>query len=165
MNGKSDNRREPANSPPTITVADSPFRLRPIVVGISGATNAGKTTISQRLLLEFPESDVIHQDDFFRVDSLIETARQKFAMLTQSMTQQIKGHVHVPEGTCIRPRLLILEGILVLNIPELFRLMDVRYYMTLTYEECRRRRIKRNYDPADVPGVPFGIVAVRNKFR
>ncbi|OWA51999.1 hypothetical protein BV898_16455 [Hypsibius exemplaris] len=30
--------------------------------------------------------------------------------------------------------------------------MDVRYYMTLTYEECRRRRIKRNYDPADVPG-------------
>lgn len=57
-----------------------------------------------------------------------------------------------PDTENIPPKLLILEGILILNIPELAPILDRKYYFTLSYEECLRRRLTRNYDPSDVPG-------------
>lgn len=35
------------------------------LIGISGCTNGGKTTLSKRLLLEFPNSYHFSQDDFY----------------------------------------------------------------------------------------------------
>ena len=57
-----------------------------------------------------------------------------------------------PDVVHLPPKLLIIEGILILNIKELSAMFDRRYYFTLTYEECRRRRLTRTYDPSDVPG-------------
>lgn len=54
-------------------------------------------------------------------------------------------------------RLLIVEGILVLNVSHLSRLMNRMYMITLPKDECRRRRLTRNYDPPDVPGY-FDVV-------
>ena len=50
------------------------------------------------------------------------------------------------------PRLLIIEGILVMNVAQLYHLMDLKFYLTLSKEECLRRRLLRNYDPPDVAG-------------
>lgn len=36
-----------------------------LIIGISGATNSGKTTISKELHSLFPNSVLLHQDDFF----------------------------------------------------------------------------------------------------
>ncbi|XP_055352036.1 nicotinamide riboside kinase 2-like [Paramacrobiotus metropolitanus] len=140
-----------------------------IIVGIAGATNAGKTTVARRLLEEFPRSAVVHQDDFFRsVDDpahehVVEINHHNWDTISavdfERMLQSVKENYTVllekntrPVGADSRPRLLILEGILIFNVPQLACLLDRKYLITLTKEECRRRRLTRNYDPADVPG-------------
>ena len=52
--------------------------LRPVVVGISGATCAGKTTLAQFLTKCFPIANYMNQDDFY-------------------FDENHKGHIHVEE--------------------------------------------------------------------
>lgn len=46
---------------------------------------------------------------------------------------------------------LIIEGFLIFNHPVTFDLCNVKYHLHVPYEVCYERRIKRTYDPADVP--------------
>ncbi|CAB3371336.1 Hypothetical predicted protein [Cloeon dipterum] len=57
--------------------------------------------------------------------------------------------VQVPETNM---KVLILDGFLVLNDEWTSRLCDLKFYFTLTKEQCLLRRDLRNYDPPDVPG-------------
>lgn len=40
-----------------------------IVVGISGASSSGKTTLSRLLMIIFPNLLVLHEDDFFKPEN------------------------------------------------------------------------------------------------
>lgn len=47
--------------------------------------------------------------------------------------------------------ILIIEGFLIFNHQVTLDLCNVKYHLHVPYEVCYARRIKRTYDPADVP--------------
>lgn len=154
--------------------------LKWAVVGISGATCSGKTTLAENLHKMLPQSVIVSQDDyFFPVDSSshvkiealghlnweIMTALDMNSMRSdvQSILSQDPSSVKLPtkakrsalssaESAATFPNILILEGFLLLNDQALSSLCDLRYYITLTREQCWARRQVRAYDPPDVPG-------------
>jgi len=46
----------------------------------------------------------------------------------------------------------LLEGHILFNHPPLRSLCDLKFFLTLDEEECRRRRLERVYDPPNPPG-------------
>lgn len=49
-------------------------------------------------------------------------------------------------------QILIIEGFLVLNYQPIAEICHLKYYLTLTRDQCWERRKVRIYDPPDVPG-------------
>jgi len=47
--------------------------------------------------------------------------------------------------------ILIIEGFLIFNHPVTLDLCNVKYHLHVPYEVCYERRIRRTYDPPDVP--------------
>ncbi|KAJ8972784.1 hypothetical protein NQ317_009237 [Molorchus minor] len=47
---------------------------------------------------------------------------------------------------------LIIEGFSILNYKPLLNLFNLKYYFTLSLEECKKRRDTRVYEPPDCPG-------------
>ncbi|XP_023069073.1 nicotinamide riboside kinase 1 isoform X5 [Piliocolobus tephrosceles] len=52
--------------------------MKTFIVGISGVTNGGKTTLAKNLQKHLPNCSVISQDDFFKPESEIETDKNGF---------------------------------------------------------------------------------------
>lgn len=52
----------------------------------------------------------------------------------------------------INNNLLIIDGFLVLNDEFLSTICKSKLYLTLPWDECKKRRSKRVYVPSDVPG-------------
>lgn len=48
--------------------------------------------------------------------------------------------------------ILIIEGFCIFNYKPIEELCDLKYYFTLTEEECRKRRLKRIYERPDCAG-------------
>lgn len=48
--------------------------------------------------------------------------------------------------------ILVLEGFMIFNQPELLQLCHLKFHFHLPYEKCFERRSKRTYDPPDVTG-------------
>lgn len=51
-----------------------------------------------------------------------------------------------------RIKILIIEGFLIFNHPQILQLCQIKFHLHLPYEKCYERRIKRIYDPPDVTG-------------
>ncbi|XP_017842100.1 uncharacterized protein LOC108599639 [Drosophila busckii] len=47
---------------------------------------------------------------------------------------------------------LLVEGFMIFNQPELLQLCNIKYHFHLPYEKCFERRRRRTYDPPDVTG-------------
>ncbi|XP_034249508.1 nicotinamide riboside kinase 1 [Thrips palmi] len=151
-----------------------------VVVGISGATCSGKSTLAGNLHEMLPQSVLIRQDDYFlpvdspahiKVEAL---GHLNWEIMTALDMDSMRSDVHniLSQDPSLAklpakaqrstndgagsieafPNLLILEGFLLLNDPALSSLCDLRYYLTLTREQCWERRQKRTYDPPDIPG-------------
>lgn len=49
-------------------------------------------------------------------------------------------------------KILLIEGFSIFNFDPIEKLCHLKFYLTLSKETCYERRIKRSYDPPDVPG-------------
>mgnify|MGYP005837705215 FL=1 len=144
--------------------------MKPIVIGVSGGTGSGKTTVVQAILERVGAERIafIQHDSYYRDQShlpLEERARVNFDhpdaletdLLIRHVQQLLAGQaVEVPvyDFTThtrtnlthrVEPRRVILvEGILIFAEPELRDLMDVKIYVDTDADIRFIRRLKRD---------------------
>lgn len=134
------------------------------VVGISGATCSGKSTLAVKIRENFPGSVMVRQDDYFlppddsRHVKVTELNHVNWDVITSLDMQKMhsdvlrilesrgKDAVHLGKGV------LILDGFLLFKHKAIADLCDRKYFLTLTKEQCWERRRNRTYEPPDVPG-------------
>lgn len=93
----------------------------------------------------------------------------------EAMTNTINGWIENPvkfarsHGVSLSPvssvanpdeemHILIVEGFLLYNYPPLMDVYNKCYYISIPYEECKRRRSTRQYTVPDPPGLFDGHV-------
>ncbi|XP_062924824.1 nicotinamide riboside kinase 1-like isoform X1 [Mobula hypostoma] len=141
--------------------------MKQIIVGIGGMTNGGKTTLACSLKKALPNSTLICQDTYFKDSADVEVGEdgfQQYDVLTaldmeammiavyawMNNMAAIREDQAVPE--CRGLGVLIIEGFLIYNYKPLNDVFNQRYYLSIPYEECKRRRCLRIYEPPDPPG-------------
>ncbi|KAM5329093.1 nicotinamide riboside kinase 1 [Glossophaga mutica] len=147
--------------------------MKTFVIGISGVTNGGKTTLAKNLQKHFANCSVISQDDFFKPESEIETDENGFLqydvlealnmekmMSTISCWMESSRHSQGSRdwGSTEEVPILIIEGFLLFNYKPFDPMWNRSYFLTIPYEECKRRRSTRVYQPPDPPGYFDGHV-------
>ena len=181
-----------------------------LIVGISGATCSGKTTIADVLHKVIPNSIALNQDQYywhddsenhvlaeginhinwelvsaFDNDRLVKEIKshaansqplknnnvdfdslsKRFEAMTdkakvykpnypffQTENEDDHGVGDMKALLSVLPRIIIIDGILLFNHPELLDICDLKFFFTLDYKTCLQRRSARSYDPPDVPG-------------
>ena len=140
-----------------------------IMIGIAGGSGSGKSTFTNRLKKEFGDQvTVINHDNYYRSnDGIPFEVRQKVnydhpdAFETDLLIAHLKAlrrgesvqcpvynyaeHNRSQETVELRPsRIIIIEGILVLENPELRSLFDIKIYVEADADERIIRRIIRD---------------------
>lgn len=141
-----------------------------LIIGITGGTGSGKTTVVQKILKELPQQvvQVISQDSYYNVTNhLSSTERAQinfdhpnsidFSLLVEHINQLKKGvtieqpiysfldHNRTNQTKTIRPpKVLIIEGILIFNDPDLRDLCSIKIFIQAEADERLIRRLKRD---------------------
>ena len=140
-----------------------------VIVGIAGGSGSGKTTLAEKLHQYFGESVVLIQQDSYYKDlsslSVDERAGVNFdhpgaldfALLKQHLTAlkhgqpvdkpvyDFKIHCRTAEIVKVNPKPIILvEGILVLAMPEIRELFDLKIYVDTDDDIRILRRLQRD---------------------
>lgn len=148
------------------------------VIGISGVTCGGKTTLASKLTNILCPVYLFNQDKYFYPDDSpkhvkckgLKEPHNNYEILSSmdmgSMYSDILDTMEgfsdksVERNICDKSgqlkleskKILIVEGFTVLNYKPILDLCDVRYYLVLEYSICMLRRILRLYSPPDVAG-------------
>ena len=141
-----------------------------LVIGISGGTGSGKTTVVNQIINELPENEVcvISQDSYYKsTDSLTYEERIKinfdhpraidFELLEKHITELKKGeiiqqpvysfvtHNRTKDYIETHPRkVVIIEGILIFNNKKLLDLFDIKIFVHADADERLIRRVRRD---------------------
>ena len=141
-----------------------------LIIGIAGGTCSGKTTVVNKILNSFPAGEVavIPQDSYYKDSSHIppedrskinfdEPAAIEWTLLVDHLRRLKEGKtIDMPtysyltctrqeETVTVAPRdVVIVEGILVLNDPELRDMMDVKVFVDADPDDRLIRVIARD---------------------
>lgn len=145
-------------------------RKKPIVIGVTGGSGSGKTTVSRKILENFPELSIVKIDqDFYYKDQshlpfeerLKTNYDHPFAFDTDLLIDHLQKLIayqpvdepvydyeqHTRSNQTIRlnPKdVILVEGILILEDERLRNLMDIKVYVDTDDDIRIIRRIKRD---------------------
>ena len=143
---------------------------RPILIGITGGTGSGKSTIAKEIYSRFSESCIamIEQDSYYKDQthlSFEDRVKTNYdhpdafdtALLVQHLKDLLDGeaiekpiynfeiHNREEETKTVEPReIVIVEGILILQEPELRDLLDIKIYVDTDADVRIIRRLVRD---------------------
>lgn len=143
---------------------------RPILIGITGGTGSGKTTVARQIVQHLPTTSIvtISQDAYYKnQDHLPMEERVKanydhpFSFETDLLVEHLKAllrgdtirmprydfehHTRKKEFVLVASRnIIILEGILLFDEPRLRELMDIKIYVDTDADIRVLRRIRRD---------------------
>lgn len=146
------------------------YKKKPLVIGIAGGTGSGKSTVSRAILESIPESNVaiIEQDCYYKDQSHLPPEERVNVnydhplafdtdLLIEHIEELINGqaiekpqydftvHNRKKESLRVEPRdIIIVEGILVLDVPKLRELMDIKIFVDTDADVRIIRRIERD---------------------
>ncbi len=143
---------------------------KPIVIGITGGTGSGKSTVSKEIFSSIDESNVviIEQDSYYKDQSHLTFEERKktnydhpFAfdndLLIEHLNMLLEGkiiekpiydfenHNRRKETITVNPKeIIILEGILILNDERIRNLLDIKIFVDTDSDVRVIRRITRD---------------------
>jgi uridine kinase len=114
-----------------------------IIIGIAGGTGSGKTTVVKKIMSAFPAGEVavIPQDSYYKDSSHIppeERSKINFDEPAAIEWTLLVDHLRKLKAV------MIVEGILVLNDPELRDMMDVKVFVDADADDRLIRLIARD---------------------
>ena len=141
-----------------------------LVVGVAGGTGSGKTTLVREVVRRLPENEVvvIPQDSYYRDNSHVPMEQRQeinfdhpesieFELLVDHLKQLKEGRpIQQPiysyltctrsdESIRVEPKnVIIVEGILILQNPELRDLMNIKVYVDADNDDRLMRVISRD---------------------
>lgn len=153
-----------------ITIGGALQATENILVCIAGASGSGKTTIASRISDHFSEEDVlvISQDSYYRDLSHLphgERAASNFdhpdsidfglfeehlrtlhagGTIEKPIYDFVKHNRRRETETTVARRIILVEGILLLAVPEVRDLFDVKLYVDTDHDICLLRRLMRD---------------------
>ena len=145
-------------------------KKRPIIIGVTGGSGSGKTTVSRAIYNELKGQDIqiIAQDTYYndQADMTMEERKKvnydhPLAFDTDLLIKQLSDlrnnksiempvydytkYTRSPETVHVEPtEIIILEGILILDDERLLDLMDIKVYVDTDDDIRIIRRIKRD---------------------
>ena len=140
-----------------------------MIIGLAGGTGSGKTTITKKLMQRFGgEVSVIYHDNYYKAHHDIPFEERRLlnydhpsAFDTDLLIEHIRAlragqpircpvydysiHDRTEETITVYPtRVIIVEGILIYENPELCSLMDIKIYVDADADVRILRRIRRD---------------------
>ncbi|XP_015370847.1 PREDICTED: nicotinamide riboside kinase 2 [Diuraphis noxia] len=124
-----------------------------LVIVITGVSCGGKTTIANHLANTFNDISILHQDDFYY--SKYEDHLESIPELNYHAWDKISAYDMNKMMAAIdsqTSKILVLEGILLLDDIRILNLADITFFTVLDKEICWDRRVTRTYLPPEPPG-------------
>ncbi|KAL7073960.1 hypothetical protein ACQ4LE_006201 [Meloidogyne hapla] len=133
-----------------------------IVLGITGSTCTGKTTLAnelkQKLVNEGISAQVIHQDVYYKEkeEVITLTNKQDSSILFYNYDQIDSLKYEEMLNAVLKAKdlnqVVIVEGNMVTNLEKILEEIDAIILLTIDKEICKERRSRRVYDPPDEKG-------------
>jgi len=143
---------------------------KPLLIGITGGTGSGKSTVAYEIARSLPEESIctIEQDSYYKDQSHLsfeERVKTNYdhpdafdtPLLTKHLKMLLNGqpidkpiydfsrHNRKKETIRVEPKnIIILEGILILQEPEIRNLLDIKIYVDTDPDVRIIRRITRD---------------------
>lgn len=109
---------------------------------------------------QWPESEIETDENGFLQYDVLEALNMEKMMSAISCWMESSKH-SLASADCRSSEeipVLIIEGFLLFNYKPLDSIWNRSYFLTIPYEECKRRRSTRVYEPPDPPGYFDGHV-------
>ncbi|XP_040569586.1 nicotinamide riboside kinase 1 [Lepeophtheirus salmonis] len=138
--------------------------VRGILIGISGPTCSGKSSIARSMSETIGKRTRIYsQDDYYYKED--DLRHQKCPQFNNYINWEVKSAFDIRAlNDDLKHRSLesfnILEGITIFDDPLTESLCDIRFFIKLEYDLCKERRSRKSYYPfePDPPGYFDSVV-------